>query len=75
VWAFGAIWEFDNFCHVLRVTQVHQKFKHLFEFFLLFVSGRVFNCLIRTVVRNPAVTQQEMKSGVSDEHTKYQYIW
>jgi len=36
------------------VTDKAQKFKHLFENNLLFVSGVVFNWVIRTVVRIPS---------------------
>lgn len=37
------------------MAEIHPKFKHLFEFRLPFVSGVVFNYLIRTDVRNPTV--------------------
>lgn len=37
------------------MTEIAQKFKHLFEFRLPFVSGVVFNYLIRTGVRKPSL--------------------
>ena len=36
------------------VTDIYQKFKHLFEKYLPFVSGLVFNWVIRTRVRIPS---------------------
>jgi hypothetical protein len=36
------------------VTDIYRKFKHLFENNLLFVSGGVFTCPIRTRVRIPS---------------------
>ncbi len=48
-WALGAL-----YCHSAMVTDIYRKFKHLFENNLLFVSGGVFTCPIRTRVRIPS---------------------